>query len=364
MKLRPRLLLLALLFVAPPLAADTVALRDGHPERYTVVKGDTLWDIASRFLRDPWLWAKVWNKNDQIRNPHLIYPGDVIILSWRDGQPELGVLRNQKLTPVDYTGGGETGEIVETPPPGPVVKLSPDVRSEPLPGAIPTIKPEAIAPFLTEPLAIERRELNKAGYVTTGLDDRVALGNLSQFYARGLGDASAAQHYKIFRPGKALRHPDTGKVLAYEAMFLGEAKVLEAGDPTKLEVVRVKQEIVPGDRLLAASVQPPLPYYYPRAPERPVTGRILSAINGVEAFGPNTVVAISLGVRDGMEPGQVLRIMRHVGKHRDPVTKRKYRLPDEQSGLLMVFQPYEKVSYALVMYAERPVHILDTVTNP
>jgi hypothetical protein len=356
-------LLLALLLATPPLAADTVALRDGHPDRYIVVKGDTLWDIAARFLRDPWRWANVWNKNDQIRNPHLIYPGDVIILTYRDGQPELGVLRNQKLTPAAYTSGGETGEIIETPPPGPVVKLSPDVRSEPLPGAIPTIKPEAIAPFLSEPLAIERRELNKAGYVTTGLDDRVALGSLSQFYARGLGDAPA-DYYKIFRPGKALRHPDTGEVLAYEAMFLGEAKVLETGDPTKLEVVRVKQEIVPGDRLLAAGENPPLPYYYPHAPERPVAGRILSALNGVEAFGPNTVVAISLGARDGMEAGQVLRIMRHVGKHRDPITKRKYRLPDEQSGLLMVFRPYEKVSYALVMYAERPVHIHDAVTNP
>lgn len=362
MKLR-RLVLLALLLVATPLAADVIALKEDHPDRYVVVKGDTLWDIASRFLRDPWLWAKVWNNNEQIRNPHLIYPGDVIILTWRDGQPELGVLRNQKLTPAAYTGGSDAGETTETPPPGPVVRLTPDVRSEPLPGAIPTIKPEVIAPFLTEPLAIDRRELNKAGYVTTGLDDRVALGNLSLFYARGLGK-TPAEHYKIFRPGKALRHPETGEVLAYEAIFLGEAKVLEAGDPTKLEVVRVKQEIVPGDRLLVAEERAPLPYYFPRPPEQPVAGHILSAINGVEAFGPNTVVAISLGQRDGMEPGQVLRIMRHVGKRRDPLTKRKYRLPDEQSGLLMVFRPYEKVSYALVMYAERPIHIHDTVTNP
>ena len=348
-----------------PVQADVVELAPNHPERYVVVKGDTLWDISTRFLKDPWRWASVWKINQQIKNPHLIYPGDVIVLTYVDGQPVLSVLQEEKLTPSgDNTSSGAPSDTTSPAPTNRgVTKLSPKIRVDSLVDAIPTISPSAIVPFLTQPLVVSKRELENAGYITVGLDGRVALGDADQFYARGLG-ANPVEYYQLFRQGAALRNPETGELLAYEALYLGDATLLKSGDPSKLVITSVKQEIIPTDRLLAAPKRASLPYYYPRAPEKEVHGRILSVVNGLVEFGPNSIVAISLGERDGMQEGHVLRIMRHVGKHMDPLTKKQYKLPDEESGLLMVFRVYEKVSYALIMNAERPIHILDAVQTP
>jgi hypothetical protein len=233
---------------------------------------------------------------------------------------------------------------------------------EPLEAAIPTIPPSAIMPFLSQPLAVGEDELDKAGYITIGLDNRIALGDQSEFYARGLKDDT--EYYHIFRPGKAIRHPDSGDVLAYEAVYLGDARKLESGDPTKLVVTSVKQEILPTDRLLAAPRRPASPYYYPHPPSTKVTGRVVYALNAVAEIGPYTIVGVSLGKRDGMEEGHVLRVLRHVGEHRDPVTRDKYKLPDEETALLMVFRTFDKMSYALVMSATRPVYMHDAVSTP
>lgn len=352
----------SLLAVSGLVQADVVQLRPDHPERYIVVKGDTLWDISSRFLKSPWHWPQIWKINQEIRNPHLIYPGDVVVLRMVDGKPVLSVERP-----------GETSELPSLPESGSVtvetriddrtVKLSPRAHSQPLESAIPTIPPNAIVPFLTRPLAVEEDELKQAGYITIGLDNRIALGDSSQFYARGLKDAEQ-EYYQIFRPGKAIRHPDTGELLAYEAMYLGDARLLEAGDPSKLVVTAVKQEIVPTDRLLAAPKKASLPYYYPHAPKNQVAGRVVSALNSVSVIGSKTVVGISLGTREGIEEGTVLRIMRHVGTHVDPVTKERYQLPDEESALVLIFRTYEKISYGLIMTATRPVHLFDSVITP
>lgn len=362
---------LALLAIAAPAYADTVALTPDHPDRYVVQKGDTLWDISKRFLKDPWRWASVWTINEQVKNPHLIYPGDVILLTYVDGKPQLSVAREEKVVPAPAGVEGLTVTPTtaieepagETPTGMNVVKLRPKAHIESIASAIPTISPEAIVPFLTEPLAVGRSELGQAGYVTIGLDDRRALGDGSQFYARGLKN-SGTEYYQIFRQGAPLKHPDTGETLAYEALFLGDARLLESGDPAKLVVTRVKQEILPTDRLLQTPEKAALPYYFPRAPEKNVDGRILAAVNGLREFGPNTIVAISLGKREGMEEGHVLRIMRHVGLSKDPVTNRMYKLPDEETGLLMIFRVFDKVSYALIMNATRPVHIHDALRTP
>jgi hypothetical protein len=355
---------LIILFGLTPalLAAEVVQLKPGHPERYTVTKGDTLWGIAARFLNTPWLWPRIWKINEGIKNPHLIYPGDVILMRWVDGKPELTVLRNEKLA------GEPSGTITKLPtlvtaPVGPVEKLAPKVYAEPFGSAIPTITPDIIAPFLTQPLAVGENELEQAGYVTVGLDNRIALGNGSEFYARGLGKTDT-EYFHIFRKGQPLKHPQTGELLAYEATYLGDARRLEAGDPSKLVVTAAKQEMVPTDRLLAAPPRAALPYYFPRAPEKQVRGHIVSALNAVAEVGPYTIVAISLGQRDGMEEGQVLRVLRHVGTHQDPLTRRSYALPDEESALIMVFRTFEKVSYALVMNATQPVHLKDVVSTP
>jgi len=344
--------------------ADEIQIKPDHPERYTVVKGDTLWDISSRFLKTPWHWPKIWKINDQIKNPHLIYPGDVIVFRMVNGQPELSVLRNEKLPAPSLPSVAPS----ESAPAGaPVtdsrtVKISPQAHSQNLESAIPTIKPNTILPFLTRPLVVEGDELEQAGYVTTGLDDRIALGNGSEFYARGLKDEQ--EYYYIFRPGKPVHHPETGEVLGYEAIYLGDARRIESGDPTKLVVTQVKQEIIPSDRLLAAPAKVSLPYYYPHPPKTKVQGSIVSALNAVEEVGSMAIVGISLGTREGIEEGNVLRVMRHVGTSKDPVTHERYSLPDEESGLVLVFRTYEKMSYGLIMTATRPIHMLDTVITP
>jgi hypothetical protein len=345
--------------LAAPIRADEVQIKADRPDRYTVKKGDTLWDISARFLQSPWHWARVWKINDQIKNPHLIYPGDVVLLRYVDGKPELTVLRREKM-PLPEAAPGEPA-----PPPTPVTgidRLQARVHVEPLGGAVPTIPPNAILPFLTNPLAVGERELEQAGYITIGLDDRIALGDHSEFYARGVkGDD---EYYQIFRQGAPIKHPDTQEILAYEALYLGDARKLEGGDPSKLIVTSVKQEILPTDRLLASPGRAVLPYYYPSAPTRQVYGRIVTALNAVAEIGSFAVVGITLGKRDGIEEGHVLRVMRHVGKRRDPITRDNYNLPDEESALIMVFRVYDKVSYALVMSATRPVHLLDAVITP
>jgi len=363
------LLIIASFLTTASLArADEVQIKPDHPERYTVVKGDTLWDISTRFLKSPWHWPKIWKINDQIKNPHLIYPGDVIVFRMVDGKPELSVLRKETVTAPGLPSLPESAKEREpaaaaAPADGRTVKLSPQVHSEALDAAIPTIPPNAILPFLTRPLVVGENELEEAGYITTGLDDRIALGNGSQFYAPRLKDESP-EYYQIVRLGKPIRHPDTGELLAYEAVYLGNARRLETGDPSKLVVTDVKQEIIPTVRLVEAPKKVSLPYYYPHAPKTQVEGRIVSALNAVAEIGPLTVVGITLGTREGIEEGNVLRVMRHAGLHKDPVTRERYKLPDEESALVMVFRTYEKMSYALVMTATRPVHMLDAVITP
>ncbi len=361
-----------LLGLAPAIvAADEVQLKPDHPERYTVVKGDTLWDIAARFLQSPWHWPRVWKINDKIKNPHLIYPGDVILLRYVDGKPELTVLRNEKVSPdgsITSPASSTEPAKVESATPTPAVasgmkKLTPQMYSEPVERPIPTIPPDIIVPFLTQPLAVGEKDLNQAGYVTVGFDNRIALGTRSVFYARGISDPNV-EYFRIFRPGKALRDPDTGELLAHEALYLGDAQRLETGDPSKLIVTSVKQEILPTDRLLAAPPNAALPYYFPHSPGKPVRGHIIAALNAVAEIGSHTVVALSLGQREGIEEGHVLRVLYRQGTHKDPVSRSTYKLPDEEAALLLVFRTFEKVSYALVLNATQPVHLLDVVTTP
>lgn len=376
-------LLLGLLIPSFSALADELKLRDGHPDRYVVVKGDTLWDISAKFLESPWNWPKIWNVNPEVKtskdgkrvfdNPHLIYPGDVLV--FRNGKLVRETVAEVPPEETSATYSGEQPDVtvtreeygqrrkLDTGYAGRTVRLRPKVRKESLEEAIPTIPPEAIAPFLNTPLVVGRSELKEAGYITVGVDERLIIATGSEFYARGLSDPNATD-YKIFRQGSALKNPETGRVLAYEAIYLGEAKVVRPGDPAKMEIVSVKKEILPKDRLLVATAKQALPYYQPRPPKKNVRGFILASDDAVSEIGPNTVVAISLGREDGVEEGNVLRIMRHIGKQRDPVTKSNYRVPDEQSGLLLVFRSHEEVSYGLVMQAQRSIHLFDTVVTP
>jgi len=348
--------------------ADEVQLRSDHPERYTVKKGDTLWDIATHFLKSPWYWPKIWTINQQIANPHLIYPGDVIVLRFVDGKPELTVLRAEKPDEAMVEApvyGEPPPAVVTAPPPEGTVKLKPKVRVESLTRPIPTLSPAVIGPFLSKPLAVDENELARSGYITIGVDDRIALGTNSQFYARGFRPADKDQEFfYIYRQGNPIVDPKTGETLAYEAIYLGDAQRIESGDTARMVVVSAKKEIGPTDRLLPAPKNPPLPYYFPAAPDKQVKGQILNSLDTVAEIGPLMIVAINLGTRDGVREGTVLRVSRHVGELIDPVTREPYTPPEEASGIMMVFRPYERISYALIMTATQPIHLLDTVSTP
>lgn len=337
--------LIAALGAAAALAAPPPELKPGHPQRYTVQKGDTLWGIAARFLKDPWRWKDLWKANPAIRDPNLIYPGDVLVLEvGADGRPRLKALRAERLQ-------------------GRVVKLSPAIRELPLKRPIPTLPAAAIEPFLSRPLVVEPGDLADSGYVTGGMEDRILLGKYSRFYARGVQGAPG-DRFHLFRTGEVLRDPDSGEPLGQQALYLGSARLERPGDLAVLEITSASGEIEPGDRLLPAPPAAPPPVYEPRPPETEIRGRILAALGGVVEVGSHQVVVINRGRREGLAPGHVLRILNDPGPARDPVTGKSHPRPLDPSGVLMVFRAFEKLSYGLVMESTRAVHVGDVVATP
>lgn len=321
-------------------AADPVVLNPAHPDRYIVVKGDTLWDISAMFLRDPWLWPEIWYVNPQVANPHLIYPGDELILSFKDGRPILTLNRGPK-------------------------KLSPSIHATPLDQAIPTIPVDAIAPFLTRPYVMDKDELEHAPYIVHFLDDHIIGGAGITLYARKI-EQQEPKRYALVRPGKAYEDPDTEEILGYELTFLGEGDLKRIGDPAKLFISSSDLEVLIGDRLVPAEDEDPLVDFQPRAPKHVVEGKIISVLNGVSQIGQYNVVVLNKGERDGLETGHVLEILQGGNEIRDTVLGRgaKVTLPLESAGYLMVFRTFEKVSFALVMDATRPMHVYDSVRTP
>ena len=378
-------------WVAAAPAATTVDLAEGAPDRYVVVPGDTLWGIASRFLKDPWKWSELWKMNqEQIRNPNRIYPGDVIVLDKSAQELRIKLLK------------------IET------VKLSPQVRSSPLaPEPVPTIPTAHIEPFLSKPLVIAQNQLASAPRIVRTQENRVALGAGSVAYVQGV-TKDQGLYWHLFRTGSALVDPETKETLGYEATFLGEAKVIRYGDVSTIEIVSSPLEIYAGDYLLPAPREVTLDSYVPRAPTKRVDARIIAAYGGLYEVGSTAIVALSKGARDGLEVGHVLAIHRNLNAAtnqlresslwgrtgliydaknpkthyvNEPLVTRdspiygrvgpfgyQYKddktslpsppLPDERYGLLMVFRVFDRASYALIMNANRQVSVLDIATNP
>jgi hypothetical protein len=325
-------------------------LQDNAPDRYVVVKGDTLWDIAAKFLKDPWRWPQLWKLNrEQIKNPHWIYPGDVIVLDRAGLQAQLRIeMRN-------------------------TVKLSPRTREEDVARqAIPSIPPKVIEPFLSRPRVIEPDGLDNAPRIIAAQADRGYLGSGDVAYVSGIRDAKVDSLWHIYRPGKPRIDPETKKTLGYEAVFLGDSKVTKAGDPATILIFGAQQEIGKGDRLVATG---PITFvnYVPHAPTTPINGRLIAARGGLGETGPQSVVTINKGSSDGLEPGDVLALLRLGRTVEDRTPSRKWfgvdnvkatKLPDERYGLVFVFRTFDRVSFALVMSASRPVQIDDVVTTP
>jgi len=355
---------------AKPAKDNPLLLSTDAPTMYTVVKGDTLWDISGKFLKEPWRWPEIWNMNrDQIKNPHLIYPGDIVKLSFdASGRPALTIAS---------TDAGGTS------------KLSPRIRSQALDQAIPSIPARVIGPFLSAPLVAEEGSLTGAPRIIATEEGRVVVGAGNLVYAVGIKPDQGTR-WQIYRPGKALVDPATKEVLGYEAQYLGDARVNRFGEgvttPTTLEIVKSNQEINRGDRLTPAG-SAALPQYSPRAPDKQVKGKIVSLVGGVSETAQYSIVVLNLGARQGMEVGHVLSaqtggelVSTESGdqsrswslKSALPASWRtgadgvpsEMRLPLERNGLLVVFRVFDRVSYALVMSSKRPLKLGDIVQTP
>lgn len=336
-----RLILLLFCAALAPMAVADDLLRADHPDTYTVVRGDTLWDISGRFLRKPWRWPEIWHVNQQIANPHLIYPGDQLDLVYIDGRPQLRLRR------------------------GPL-KLSPTVRSEPWDGAIPTIPIDAIGPFLTRPYVLEEEELDSAPYVVSFGPDHIIGGAGQQIYVRSI-DSSDQIKWEVVRPGGPYRDGDTGEILGYEAAFIGSSQLQRTGDPATLFINKTERESIIGDRLIPAGEERSSANFTPHPPAMPLEGNIISVFDGVSQIGQYNVVVVDRGLQDGVDPGTVLRIDRRGETIRDVVSPRPgetVTLPDEQAGLLMVFRSFERVSFGLVLHATNVMHVGDKVRTP
>jgi nucleoid-associated protein YgaU len=333
-----------LLLAAGSLAQAEVQLRDGHPQNYTVVRGDTLWEISGKFLSQPWKWPEIWHANPQVQNPNLIYPGDVLSLTYVDGQPRIVLNR-----------GESRGTI----------KLSPQVRSTPMAEAIPTIPLEKINSFLLSNRIVDSdSEFSQAPYIVAGNAERVVSGAGDRIYARG---AFAGEHeiYGLYRQGKTYSDPQTKEVLGINADEIGTGEVVaEEGDIATLVLSRTTQEVRMGDRLLPTEERAISSTFVPGSPSSEIDGLILDVPRGVTQVGQLDVVTLNKGRRDGLAEGNVLAVYKTGETVRDRITGESVKIPDERSGLLMVFRVYDKLSYGLVLNATRSLAVLDKVRNP
>ena len=348
--------LLALGCLSTSVFAQTLELQKNYPDQYTVKKGDTLWGISGKFLKDPWQWPTIWKMNRaEIKNPHWIYPGDVIVLDTSGGTPQLRLLKES-------------------------VTLEPGTRVEPLASAaIQSISPKVITPFLSQPLLIENGQLDKSPRIIGGQDNRVVLSPGTRVYVNQLNEGEGV-HWNIYRPGEPLVDPDSKEVLGTEAIYLGDLNVTRYGAPASADIVRAKEEIFTKDRLVVSPDEFGTSFI-PHAPDKEINGRILRIYGGVAEAGPNSVVSINRGEADGLESGHVLAIYRYGKIIQDPEFKLdakqttdskaegalepgQVKLPDERIGLLMIFRTFDRVSYGLIMSETDTIHILDTVRTP
>lgn len=331
--------------------ADDALLKTGHPDEYTVKKGDTLWDISGTFLNSPWLWPEIWHVNPQIENPHLIFPGDLIKLIYLDGQPRLTLERTLKMVP----GAGGTGGTT---------KLSPSIRVQQMEDAISAIPLDKISVFLSRSRIVAQGELEAAPYMLAGQQQHVIVGAGDRAYARGQFDTNYS-NYGVYRKGQVFKDPVTKELLGVYAQSIGTVSVtkLEAEIAT-LDVLRTFEEVRPGDSLLPSEDRSVDSVFFPSAPDSEIEAQIVAVEGGVTQVGKFNVVMINRGEREGLQIGNVLAIYKKGEVVADRVKGGKVALPDERAGLLMVFRTFEKMSFALVLEADRALATNDKVRNP
>lgn len=357
------------LFFSMAVWADNIQIKPNHPEQYTVVKHDTLWDISGKFLQHPWQWPQLWSQNSQIKNPNLIYPGDTIYFSMVNGKPQLSLSRNPQqmqsdapciLKEEDFKNGRKDFALTKDG------KVKPCIRESEIEKPIKLIPYHQIAKYLSSPKIVGENELNNTPYVVDIANDHVIAGAGNKIYVRALYNAPNSK-FMVYRAGSTFVDADTQEILGYEAVYIAETILQQAGDPATLEVTQSDSEIRMGNRVMPLIEDEVSLNYFARPPEQPIKGSIISVLNGVSQIGIDNVVVIDKGSRDGLLLGHELDIYQNGGVTRDPYSAIKsdtVRLPDQLAGMLMVFRTFDRVSYALVMEAQKPLHILDRVQTP
>jgi hypothetical protein len=355
-----------LALASPPARADDLQLQDNPPDRYTVQKGDTLWGISGKFLKQPWRWPEIWRMNrEQIKNPHWIYPGDVVVLDKVDGSWRLSL---------DRPAG-----------PRPNARLSPAVRVESLDSeAIPTIPAGDLAPFLSRPIITATPDgVPGAGRIIAAHDSRVVRGEGDYVYAVNIEEKSGTQWY-IYRPGKVLHSYDSKELLGYELRFLGTARVDRFGEVARMEITSAREEILMDDLLIPAPREE-LVNYVPHAPDKAIDGRIIALDGDSHEVGRGFLVTVDRGSRDGLDVGTVLAIYHPTPVIPDPRPStepsvlsrfisdptrdmlqptRYLPIPPERSGLLFIFRVFDKVAYGIVLNASEQVVTGDLARKP
>jgi hypothetical protein len=345
----------------------SVPIAESAPERYVVKKGDTLWDISAMYLKDPWYWPEIWYVNPNIANPHLIYPGDVLYFSFVDGKPRVSLERAG------------------------AVRLSPEVRTYPLGSAIRAIPYDVLMRFVERPSLLDKDEVKQAPYVV-GMRDRHIVGSeANEIYGRGLGKPEAGARYNIINVGEELRDPDDGDLLGYMGHFAGVSEVLQntgavvpghesvfkmnrEEELAHLRVMDTGREIMQGDKLFPAKVDIGQDFVIQPPSNEGILGQIIAIVDGVYVAGTYQVVAINRGKKQGLKPGDALGVFYRGEEVRDRFDRTnwsawtanydKVRLPDERSATVLVFQVYDRMSYALVMESSQTIHKGDFIAHP
>lgn len=316
-----------------------VPLADGHPNEYVVQVGDTLWDIAATFLKDPWFWPEIWYVNPDIENPHLIYPGDVLGLIYIDGQARITNVRASTY------------------------RMSPQARVTPLSEAVSSIPYEDVAAFLSSGVVLEKGQADSLPYLLDTRGDHLIASAGNEIYVRGIDGDVPSTRYNIVHVGEAMIDPDDNRLIGYHGIMIGEGSLRRTGDPATVALTSSKQEATIGDRLLPASVDVPL-NFFPRAPSSNIEGRIIHVVGGVTQIGQYQVVVMNRGSGNGLSVGDVLSVFQAGKVVKDRIAGGEVQLPDEQAGTVMVFKTYDRISYGLVMEATQAIHIHDMVRNP
>lgn len=352
-----------------------LSINPNHPSQYTVVRGDTLWDISAKFLNNPTQWPELWSYNKQISNPHLIYPGDTVYFSIVDGRPRLSFSQNTQpgnyyetnassdtcvISEEDIHQGRTSFAMAQGG------KLSPCIRETTFKKAIELIPTENIAKYLTSPRVVGVNELNQAPYVIDFAGEHLVAATGDKLYVRSIIEPQSMA-YMIYRSGETFKNPETGEILGYEAKYIADTTLVQAGDPATVSIDKSNSEIMTGDRLMPKAEEQFILNYFPRPPEASIKGNIIYVLDGVNQIGKYSVVVIDKGALDGLLPGHELDILKRGRIARDQysaIRNDQVKLPDELAGKLMVFRPFERVSYALIMKSTQAIHVLDKVQTP